>query len=521
MKQYIIFTLFLSLLFSSCYEDLGNYEYHDINELVVTGVSSSYSVSMDVGSLIINPVIQMTQQDPDDPRFEYSWVVKRGSVVVDTIGHTRNINWRASLPVATYSLFFKVMDRITGITDVVSSTLNIVTYHNRGIMLIGENAQGNAQAQMIVMVEGQEEVFYDDILQYSGLPTLQGPINFFHSGNYGTLSNAVKKLWIATESGSYFLNNLTLQAESNYCTFDAFFPFAPSEPLNLVEMAPKISANNGNTGGNGYRYFLCSNGNLYGTYYLLTGDEFDSPLNKLPGPPELIPASGPLLYALITTQTNVLWYDKSNQRFLKLGNPLTMTTSELLVDNVGEIFPWNQNGRTYVYGENTRSTDQGATGGNSFAIMRETTINPDREYDYCIYKLYCGATALKQGFYTINKSEAPLFGTGTQYAFSSTRAVLFYIANGKLYAYDYNPVTNRNYEIALADNNEVTMVMYDHQREPGSEYLYVATYSASTGGTLYKYSLDNDLNTVRLESTPRETWTGTVKLRNMSWRGGE
>ncbi len=88
-------------------------------------------------------------------------------------------------------------------------------------------------------------------------------------------------------------------------------------------------------------------------------------------------------------------------------------------------------------------------------------------------------------------------------------------------AYDYNPVTNRNYEIAIADNNEVTMVKYDRQREPGNDYIYVATYSDATGGTLYKYSLDADNNTVRLSAAPLETWTGLARITNMSWRGGE
>ena len=519
MKRYIIIAFFSGFLLWSCLEDNGNYAYHEINETEITDLATSYTVSADVGTLEITPTIKMTQQNPDDvSRFDYVWVVKATNLI-DTICRTRNISWPATLPVGTYTLHYKITDKITGVTEVTSFTLNIVTYHSRGMMLIGENVQGNVQAQMVVMLTGSDPVFYEDILQYSGLPTLKGPIRFFHTGNYGSLSNAVRALWIVTESGSYFMNRLSLRAEDNYCTFDVFFPFAPPTPLNLIEMAPAINANNGNTGGNGYRYFLCSNGHLYGSYYLLTGDEFDAPLNKLPGSPALIPASGPLLYAMVATQTNVLWYDRTNERFLKMGNPLTMSTSELLPDVPTDIFPWQQSGRTYVYGENTRSTDQGATGGNSYAIMRETTVDPGRGHDYCIYKIYCGATSLKQALFTIDKNEAPLFGEATQYAFSSTRSVVFYIAGGKLYAYDYNPATNKNYAISLADNNEVTMIKFDHQREPGYDFFYVATYSGS--GTLFKYRLSADLNTVALEANPVETWNGLVKIKDMSWRGGE
>ncbi|HBK32342.1 MAG TPA: hypothetical protein DDZ78_12100 [Porphyromonadaceae bacterium] len=98
---------------------------------------------------------------------------------------------------------------------------------------------------------------------------------------------------------------------------------------------------------------------------------------------------------------------------------------------------------------------------------------------------------------------------------------MFYVAGGKLYAYNYDPAINKNYEIILADNNEITMAKFDVQREPKSDYLYVATYNASTGGTLYKYSIDPNLNFVRLKSEPEEKWTGLVKIRNMNWRGNE
>jgi hypothetical protein len=523
MKRYLIFAILSALSAHSCYDDKGNYDYRDINEVTISGVERSYSIAMDVGSLVVDPVVEMTQQNPDDPRFEYSWVVKSGDTVLDTIGRARKIEWRATLPVANYSLYFKIHDRVTGITDEVASSLGVVTYHGRGIMLIGENAAGNVQAQMIVMLPGQEPVFYDDILQYSELPVMQGPISFFHSGNVSSLASGVRKnLWIATESGSYFLNNLTLKAEPNYSTFDAFFPFDPGHRLDLAELAPAINNPNGNTASGGsYRYFLCSNGDIYGSYYFLTGDEFDAPLNILPNSATKVPASGPLLYGMVSTQTNVLWYDRAGERFIQQGSPLTLKNCTLLNDRPDDIFPFNQSGRTYVYGDNTRMTDQGGTGGNSFAVMRETTVDPARNHDYCIYKIYCAATPVKQGFFTVDKDEAPDFGASPTYAFSSTRSVVFYMANGKLNAYDYNPVVNRNYEIALADNNEVTMVKYDRQYEPAGDYLYVATHSASSGGTLYKYRLDPDLNTVELESAPVEKWTGLARISNMSWRGGE
>ena len=534
MKRYIITALIAGSLLASCYEDKGNYDYRAINEVEITGVASSYTVPMDVGSLEIDPVVGMSMAQPDDQRFEYLWIVTdvAGDVVVDTICRTRRIDWQATLSVGSYSLYFKVCDKTAGLVDQTKMGLNIVAYHSRGIMLTGQDAQGNSLAQMIVMLQGQPEVFYDNILQYSEIPTLHGPISFQHSGiPYGAANK--RMIWILTESGSYFLNNLTLKAEENFCTLDDMFPYDPGKRIDPIEVAPVVNRADGYSsfggagswGGSNARYYLCSDGDLYGAS-MMSGDFFDSPLNIMEG--QRIAATGPMLYAQASAGFYgcVLWYDEAGERFLKQGDPYTVLNAVPLVDNPADPFPFNQNGRTYVYGDNTRMTDQSASGGNSFAVMRETTDDASRDYDYSIYKMYVNnnnsaGTVVKQGFFTVKKSEAPQFGESKTYTFSSVRSVVFYIAGGKLMAYDYNPVANRNYEIAIADNNEVTMVKYDRQREPGNDYIYVATYSAATGGTLYKYRLDADNNTVKLSATPLETWTGLARITNMSWRGGE
>lgn len=71
-----------------------------------------------------------------------------------------------------------------------------------GNLLIGEDMNGNADAQMISMA-GVDTLILKDILKNSGLPALQDPVAFLHTGNQG---EDYMQVWVLSESGSYYLD---------------------------------------------------------------------------------------------------------------------------------------------------------------------------------------------------------------------------------------------------------------------------------------------------------------------------
>ncbi len=306
MNKYLITALFI-LLLSACFSDLGNYDYIEINETSIDGLDNSYTIFADVGVLHIEPIINMSIADPNDTRFEYLWVVK-GDNLVDTISQDRVLNWQANIPNGTYTLSFRIIDKETGMivqakprgnpenSSQTTITLNISVYHSRGIMLIGENKEGYAQAQMITMLPGYDEIFYDNILQYSELPKLTGPIDFFHTGTNNPTS--AREIWIITKSGSYFLNRLTLKAQPNFNIFNDKLYFSESTYINPLEIAPKIKANSGATGADGNRFIRCSNGGIYISWISFSGDLYDTPVNDITATGEFGRAKGEMLYPL-------------------------------------------------------------------------------------------------------------------------------------------------------------------------------------------------------------------------------
>ena len=199
----------------SCYDDKGNYNYHDINEVSFGEVDSVRNVLLNIDTLKIDALIHMSNGDETDlGRFQYVWVVapQNNSNLKDTISTERVLNYFVTLSPNTYDLYLKVWDQQTDVHWKKRFIITVGTPYSRGIMLIGEDMNGDANAQMISMA-GVDTVLSKDILKNSGLPSLRGPIAFFHTGQQG---EDYRQVWVLSETGSYYLDRETLKgSESN------------------------------------------------------------------------------------------------------------------------------------------------------------------------------------------------------------------------------------------------------------------------------------------------------------------
>jgi len=122
MKNKILWTAFVVLLtafsFISCRKDIGNYDYHTINEGTITNINASYSL-MRGQQLVINPIITFTNDDSNDTsKYTYKWSSVDATVLPiteTTIAKTRNLNWTVSLAsISTaYTLYYLVTEKST------------------------------------------------------------------------------------------------------------------------------------------------------------------------------------------------------------------------------------------------------------------------------------------------------------------------------------------------------------------------------------------------------------------------
>lgn len=480
MKR-LVYIIVFALGLTACYDDKGSYDYHDICEVNIEGLESVYETVYRESVLEIDPTVTVTEGNiGDTTRFAYEWRANVPYNSTELIGTERILNYRVELAPRDYTLYFRVTDRQTGVVTVATSTLKVGTAYSKGILLIGENTQGEADVQMLSMVK--DTVLYKELLKNSGLPVLKNPVDIIHTGAAGN-SNYIK-LWVLTGSQAYSMDRKTFAgSESDVFGKLLFMDRTFDTEFVPVDIIPRVKDKAGKNGGSSYyRTVVCNNGYIFNASTLLMGgDYYNNPVNCLTSDQNTYYKAFPyLFYTLNSYSGGFLWFDVENRRFLTVKNSIAV--SDLLEDQAGDPFPWNQGttGRTLVYGEKT--LDVGSSNGNSFAILKDPA----------------GADF---------------------YAFSSRRTVVYYAVGATLHAYDYNKGNERHYTFDMGD--PITMLYCDTAIEPNANPLYVATYNATTGGKLQKYIQGVNPDKVELEADEKSCWEGLMKIKKMSWRAVE
>lgn len=137
-KISLIYGLLLAPFISSCYEDKGNYEYHDINEIEVEGLQPTYAVDVD-DSLIIEPNIVGTMYS-DTTRFTYQWEI--GGAVV---GQSHDLRIQIDMvPGFKYSRFI-VTDKETNVRKYNEFGVNVSSSTAGDLIMVLSKYQGRAE----------------------------------------------------------------------------------------------------------------------------------------------------------------------------------------------------------------------------------------------------------------------------------------------------------------------------------------------------------------------------------------
>ncbi|MEG2277990.1 MAG: PKD-like family lipoprotein, partial [Odoribacter sp.] len=137
-KISLLSILFVAGIFSACYDDLGNYGYHEINEIEVDSIRSSYNCDTD-DSLCIYPIIKGTEYS-DTSRFSYEWEI--GSEKVATT-HDLNIIINM-LPGYKFARYI-VKDKETKVKKYYTFNVNVSSSTAGDLLMILSKYQGQAE----------------------------------------------------------------------------------------------------------------------------------------------------------------------------------------------------------------------------------------------------------------------------------------------------------------------------------------------------------------------------------------
>ena len=513
MKKTLILLL-ASLGFVSCVEDEGNYNYTELNQITIEGIEESYNVLDKVDSIKIYPTIKGSLLGDNLDNYEYQWHIHEG--VTDhkhtIISNEKDLEYKVDLGIGSYTLYFTVKDKTTGLEASAYSSIKTSTAISKGYLLLGDDMEeGIMGLDMVVMPAGRDTMVAENVYDNSET-RFKGADQILYQGARGGMVEK-ETLWMCTEDGSFRLNhhdgNLSIIAEVNdYNLIETEFEH---KTMRIKDIFPHPTTYYNIYWNCSYMYRGYMTEDMILISQTGTVDYHTTPCNRKSNTAtELFDFYPYIFYNEAARNTSLMYYviyNKDEECFMKtVWNGIRATHSTYLTDYASESFPWNQagTGRTMVWAGNGLDT-----GGHSYALMK------DDEGKYFLYKFIAGPYSFtKKGCYEIDLSVAQNFANASHYMVSATGSIMMYAYGSKLCMYNYVHNTYKEYDMGA----EITCLEDDFIPKASTTEFFVATYSDSEKGTVRKYNVGTDPNKLEIIERPREVWKTRLRVKDIEWK---
>ena len=325
----------LSLLLGSCYKDKGNYDYHEINDIVITTDKYSYITPKEgTTTYEIKPTITQTMTTGTE-NLTYEWKMQKGALTWEVVGHDPTYLLTVT-PSDTQPIVLRL-----AVTD---TTLDIITYEEITVKNISKFNQTwfllqdiGGQA-VLGCVDGEDDArasVKDIYLQETGTSLTGKPIglgmhNFLRKNvDLTELPNYEILLGVFTSSNPYILKGATLENHSfNY------------QRLLYEKMASSDNTFNPQLmKGDRHNFIIIDNGKLWYAFH----DSF-----ALMYPVELSDELGEEYEATgvgFASNNQCLIYDKLGKQFLNYNNNAAYDTGyqtrKQIAENIGTQVSYN------------------------------------------------------------------------------------------------------------------------------------------------------------------------------------
>jgi hypothetical protein len=201
---YIILAIQSACLLS-CYKDLGNYKYHDINELTFTSFDTVNGYTAYFGdTLSISPVLNATQDTSN--RYTYQWSFNDQLTGDRVISTDKDLKIRVAEQPGLYTLQYKVTDLNTGVLFHIKTTLLVKTDVYEGYLVLND-VDGTSRLDMLSYdVVAGKFIQYTDVLKKMGssLPAQGQPYKVLCTrvSNAFSFSDSTYGIYLLTASGT-------------------------------------------------------------------------------------------------------------------------------------------------------------------------------------------------------------------------------------------------------------------------------------------------------------------------------
>ncbi len=519
MKRiYFILSVF-AFLFCSCYDDEGNYDYRDINEVKISGFPESEVIKFkDADTLKIEPLVEGTLAGNGEADYEYTWtaVLQKG-IGEDTkaveIGKEKNLNYFVELPIGKYFIYLNVLDRATNVTWRQKFDLNVSIATSTGWIVLCDEA-GNTRLDMISQV-GEEEKYLRDLLREYAMPNKKGPEKILYTLNYDGSGSPYVRIILITATGACYLDPDALTWEE---AFDLKYEMGmvPQNfrPTYVASINPRSDGN--------ARNILLTTDEVYSRrssssyFYELPRNYVDGETFK--AAPFVITGGADYFY-----QWNppVILYDTDHKQFVQLNTAWDGTSCWVPVVNK-PVFEM-ATGKDFVYASNTK---QNTT--SSFVLLRDAA---QKLWLHGLGNLEDNSfTQLDNYYYQLDApriEQARLFAVHTYFYF------LFYVVDNQIWQFDMvnkisrqvvpldqegRPMNFSGEEITFIKFNPLQCGPYNHPEEYGQiEYRLIvgSDKGGEDGGIIRMFNIQDRMTN---DVTLYKEYTGFAKPVDIVFR---
>lgn len=432
------------LLLTGCYEDKGNYDYSELEEVTVdfpeSIVAMEKSEPLAFSPKVTSSVIGEVTADNADYEYGcqlYRKVVAEGKTIywhdIDP-DKVKDINMLLpDVSAGTYPIWYTVTNKKTGVTFNFKNTVSIKSTTSDGWMVLSQNgADKKARLDMIYThANGKEmvavNVFPEDAPEING-PTgiVMNPVYAYSTGD---------EIYLTAEKGAYKINNMvdaTLEPTALNLIRNLQF-VTPNIPGEVSSLLPIY-----NSGGYKAVTLTCvtTEGNCYGIYSNNAGACFEFPMNSDGYSNSPTYKVSQFIGSSETRPGNsgkALFYDITNKRFMMfnyyqayfVGAPGKILIEPQLPENPKFSFV---TGMDIVDMESTRYSD-----GEVFSVLQDA--DGHRHVYGILVNTYSPSNVLEQGE-KYSDISAENFDVADDYAFHSQYPFMFYCKGNKVYCYD-------------------------------------------------------------------------------------
>ncbi len=446
-------------IFGACKKDLGNYNYNEINEMTEISGLPEEVVATYGKSLAIAPVTKFSQ-DPnfDESKYTYEWYYigpnGLGGTKLFTLATTRNLNLTVGVVAGSYSAYYAVTDKETGVRYRTSFTLRVVNEINEGWIMMCD-VSNTARIDMLSLNKSGEFDVIIDLLKAVGSDLkLDGKPVMTYTYSTGLLpgpDGISYGLYLGTDKG-------TTKVDPNT------FKWTPTMSLNY-EMYGNIPtgfyANTIQQRGGSNSYMIGQANTYY--YYRPQNIFYSAPINYITSEQRAFEVEPYIAGNHNGSGSHAIFYDKTNKRFVKHSGDAS--TCNTLPDPIGDA-------KKFSF---TTGLDLAFmkwlpyNGGEVFSVLKDPATNKK-------YLARFNSATLVQSYYEeITGAEV---ANAEKFAFSPDLGYIFYNVDGKVYEYDMNAKTAK-LMLDLGSKRISYFKFYDFKsstKYTGSNKLMIGSY---------------------------------------------